>query len=108
MVVPHGQPAGSAQTQEKHGEKVKVDHTLTLLIVFTVALGMVLGHFVLPEQCWLDHYYDPMPPQMEAFVADHGGSLAAREFVQRLQGEIDHYRRNKAYYGYVFFVGRKK
>ena len=68
----------------------------------------VLGHFVLPEQCWLDHYYDPMPPQMEAFVADHGGSLAAREFVQRLQGEIDHYRRNKAYYGYVFFVGRKQ
>ena len=45
----HGQPAGSDQTQEKHGEKVKVDHTLTLLIVFTVALGMVLGHFVLPD-----------------------------------------------------------
>lgn len=45
----HGQPAGSAQPQEKHGEKVKVDHTLTLLIVFTVALGMVLGHFVLPD-----------------------------------------------------------
>lgn len=45
----HGQPAGSAQTQEKHGEKVKVDQTLTLLIVFTVALGMVLGHFVLPD-----------------------------------------------------------
>lgn len=45
----HGQPAGSAQTQEKHGEKVKVDHTLTLLIVFTVAFGMVLGHFVLPD-----------------------------------------------------------
>lgn len=45
----HGQPAGSAQAQEKHGEKVKVDHTLTLLIVFTVALGMVLGHFVLPD-----------------------------------------------------------
>ena len=45
----HGQPAGSAQIQEKHGEKVKVDHTLTLLIVFTVALGMVLGHFVLPD-----------------------------------------------------------
>ena len=45
----HGQPAGSTQTQEKHGEKVKVDHTLTLLIVLTVALGMVLGHFVLPD-----------------------------------------------------------
>ena len=45
----HGPPAGSAQAQEKHGEKVKVDHTLPLLIVFTVALGMVLGHFVLPD-----------------------------------------------------------
>ena len=45
----HGQPAGSAQTQEKHGEKVQVDHTLTLLIVFTVALGMVVGHVALPD-----------------------------------------------------------
>ena len=45
----HGQPAGSAQTQEKHGEKVKVDHTHPQLRVFTVAHGMVLGHFVLPD-----------------------------------------------------------
>lgn len=68
----------------------------------------VLGHFVLPERCWTDNYYTPMPPQMEAFVADHGGSLGAREFVKRLQEEIEHYKRNGRYYGYVFFVGRKK
>ena len=28
-----GQPAGSAQTQQTHGETAKVDHTLTLIIV---------------------------------------------------------------------------
>lgn len=68
----------------------------------------VLHHFVLPPHCWLDNYYDPMPPQMEAFLADHGGSLAARGFMQRLQGEIEHYKQNGCYYGYVFFIGRKK
>lgn len=46
-----GRPAGSAQTQEHHGkgEKVKVDHTFTLILVVTVALGMVSGRFLLPQ-----------------------------------------------------------
>lgn len=44
-----GRPAGSAQSQEQHGEKVKVDHTLTLIIVVAVVLGMAVGHFILPD-----------------------------------------------------------
>lgn len=44
-----GQPAGSAQTQQTHGETAKVDHTLTLIIVAAVVLGMAAGHFVLPD-----------------------------------------------------------
>lgn len=44
-----GRPAGSAQSQEQQGEKVKVDHTLTLIIVVAVVLGMAVGHFILPD-----------------------------------------------------------
>ncbi len=44
-----GQPAGSTQTQQTHGETAKVDHTLTLIIVAAVVLGMAAGHFVLPD-----------------------------------------------------------
>lgn len=44
-----GRPAGSAPAQEKQGEKVKVDHTLTLVIVAAVVLGMVSGRFLLPN-----------------------------------------------------------
>lgn len=44
-----GRPAGSTQSQEHQGEKVKVDHTLTLVIVAAVVLGMAAGHFVLPD-----------------------------------------------------------
>lgn len=46
-----GRPAGSAPHQERHsrGEKVKVDHTFTLILVVTVVLGMVSGRFLLPQ-----------------------------------------------------------
>lgn len=44
-----GRPVGSTQSKEQQGEKVKVDHTLTLIIVAAVVLGMAVGHFVLPD-----------------------------------------------------------
>lgn len=44
-----GRPAGSTQSQKHSGEKVKVDHTFTLILVVTVALGMAVGRFVLPQ-----------------------------------------------------------
>lgn len=68
----------------------------------------IIGHFILPEHCWLENYYLPMEPQMKSFLADHHDSLAARHFVTRLQDEISYYKTNKQYYGYVFFIGRKR
>ena len=44
-----GRPAGSAHSQEGPREKVKVDHTFTLILVVTVVLGMVSGRFLLPR-----------------------------------------------------------
>ena len=44
-----GRPAGSAHSQEGSREKVKVDHTFTLILVVTVVLGMVFGRFLLPQ-----------------------------------------------------------
>lgn len=38
-----------AQTQETGGQAVKVDHTLTAVIVAAVVLGMAAGYFVLPQ-----------------------------------------------------------
>ena len=42
-------PVGSAQSRGDRGEAVRVDHTLTVVIVITVALGMGAGRFVLPD-----------------------------------------------------------
>lgn len=44
-----GRPAGSDHSQEGPREKVKVDHTFTLILVVTVVLGMVSGRFLLPQ-----------------------------------------------------------
>ena len=65
------------------------------------------AHFILPETCWTKNYYEPMAPVMEAFLQDHKNSAAAQSFVNRLKEEIAYYEKNKEYFGYVFYIGKK-
>lgn len=44
-----GRPVGSTQSEKHPREKVKIDHTFTLILVVTVVLGMVSGRFLLPQ-----------------------------------------------------------
>ena len=41
-------PAQAEENAAHGGQSAKVDHTLTILIVITVAVGMLAGYFVLP------------------------------------------------------------
>ena len=65
------------------------------------------AHFILPETCWTKNYYEPMKPAMETFLQDHPGEKAAQIFIGRLKDEIAYYEKNKQYFGYVFFIGKK-
>ena len=65
------------------------------------------AHFILPETCWTENYYEPMRPAMEAFLQDHPDDAAAQVFVDRLKEEIAYYKENKQHFGYVFFIGKK-
>lgn len=67
-----------------------------------------LAHFVQPATCWTDEYYGPMNRVFELFLACHGHSDNAKLFVQRLREEIDLYDQYSEYYGYVFYIGRKR
>lgn len=66
-----------------------------------------VGYFVLPERCWLDHYYRPLQQRFDDFLARHGHSDAARAIVDAEQHEIALYERFAAHVSYGFYIARR-
>jgi len=64
--------------------------------------------FALPEVCWTDHFYGPQPEVQEAFLASHAGNEAAKAFIENQRHEQRLYEKYKEYYGYAFYIGRKR
>lgn len=63
--------------------------------------------FILPENCWTDHFYVKQVKAQEVFLAKHRGNKAAEELVENERREARLYAKYKEYYGYVFYIGKK-
>lgn len=63
--------------------------------------------FILPENCWLEHFYAPQVAMREAFLKKYAGNKTAAEFVANQRHEEELYNKYKEYYGYVFYIGKK-
>lgn len=63
--------------------------------------------FILPENCWTDHFYVPQVKAQELFLKNHAGDKTAEEFIANERHESQLYYRFKEYYGYVFYIGKK-
>lgn len=66
-----------------------------------------IGHFMLPPDCWLEHYYKPLQDGFDAFLNRHHNSALAREIVAQEIAEIALYSKYKTYYSYGFYVAQK-
>lgn len=66
-----------------------------------------LGYFVLPEKCWLDHYYRPMQARFDDFLNRNGQSEEAHAIVAAEQREIDLYETYKSHISYGVYIARK-
>ena len=66
-----------------------------------------LGHFILPDAAWWDHYYTPLESKLPALSARYAPDKAALGVVDATKREIGMRRRFPSCYGYAFFVGRK-
>jgi SAM-dependent methyltransferase len=66
-----------------------------------------VASFILPENCWTEHFYDPQVEAQEAFLKKHKGDKAAEEFIENQRHETQLYYKYKEYYGYVFYIGKK-
>lgn len=72
------------------------------------AAGYVpVANFILPSTCWTDHYYVPQEAQQGPFLKKHAGNTTAEELVASMRLESELYDKYGAYYGYVFYIGRK-
>jgi len=66
-----------------------------------------MATFVVPETCWTDYYYAQQPQMEESFLKKYNGNKAAEELIKSERYEVELYRKYKAYYGYVFYIGKK-
>jgi ubiquinone/menaquinone biosynthesis C-methylase UbiE len=66
-----------------------------------------VASFILPENCWIDHFYAPQVAAQDAFLKKHVGNQTAEALIANQRHEAQLYDKYKAYYGYVFYVGRK-
>jgi len=68
---------------------------------------MPTATFILPDSCWLEDFYPPQVEAQKAFLKKHAGNKAAEGFIANQRHESQLYNKYKAYYGYVFYIGKK-
>jgi SAM-dependent methyltransferase len=63
--------------------------------------------FILPENCWTEHFYAPQVTVQEAFLKKYAGNKTAEDFIAYQRYEAQLYYKYRKYYGYVFYIGKK-
>jgi len=66
-----------------------------------------IATFVLPENCWTEHFYVPQVSAQEKFLQKYAGNKTAEELVENQRHEAELYYTYKEYYGYAFYIGKK-
>lgn len=66
-----------------------------------------VASFILPEACWIEHYFAPQAEVREKFLKKYAGNEAVERFVAFGRREAELYGKYKEFYGYVFYIGKK-
>lgn len=62
--------------------------------------------YKLPETIWTD-YYSKQALNIDSFLKKHKGNKTAEEFAASQRYEAALYDKYKAYYGYMFYIGKR-
>ena len=63
--------------------------------------------FILPENCWTEHFYQPQVEVQELFLKKYAGNKTAEDFIANQRHEMHLYNKYKDFYGYVFYIGKR-
>lgn len=61
-----------------------------------------------PGECCSEEFYRPQPAAQERFLQKHRGNRVAEDFIANMRHEADLYSQYGEYYGYTFFIGKKR
>jgi ubiquinone/menaquinone biosynthesis C-methylase UbiE len=64
----------------------------------------VLGHFTLPESCWLEEYYAPLLARVAMLREKYASDAKKQTMLDEELLEVDLYRKYSQWYGYAFYV----
>ena len=65
-----------------------------------------IATYMLPEKIWTD-YYAWQTSRRQQFLEKYQGNKTIENFVASQQYEAELYSIYKAYYGYMFYIGKK-
>ncbi|MCD8093888.1 MAG: class I SAM-dependent methyltransferase [Bacteroides sp.] len=63
--------------------------------------------FILPENCWTEHYFASKVAAQKIFLKKYAGNKTAEEFSTLQTVEDELYHKYKEFYGYTFFIAKK-
>jgi len=63
--------------------------------------------FILPENCWTEHFYEPLVVAQQKFLEKHEGNKTAEDYIAWERYESEMYYKYKKFYGYVFYIAKK-
>lgn len=63
--------------------------------------------FIIPEDCWTEHFFAPCHKAQEEFLKKYPGNKMAEDLVVNQCREEGLYNKYKTSYGYVFYIGKK-
>lgn len=66
-----------------------------------------VGYFILPEECWIDNYYNPIEERFDEFLNKHDNSDIAKKIVDAEKEEIRKYKKYKSYFSYGFYIAKR-
>ncbi|QFU75826.1 class I SAM-dependent methyltransferase [Halioglobus maricola] len=66
-----------------------------------------IGYFLLPEECWTEHYYAPLAAEFEPFLKRHEDSEAASAIVAENRAEIALHEKYSGDFSYGMYIARK-
>ncbi|HKJ61560.1 MAG TPA: class I SAM-dependent methyltransferase [Hyphomicrobiales bacterium] len=96
-------PDPPAETVESFAEYPTMRDPQGCREIVTACGYKLLGDFVLPEQDWLN-YYEPMELRVAELRGKYADDPVGAVMLDKAQAEIDDYRRNSSWYGYMFLV----
>ncbi|MDR1056701.1 MAG: class I SAM-dependent methyltransferase [Prevotellaceae bacterium] len=68
---------------------------------------ILVATFIIPENCWIEHFYVPCCKIHEVFLKKHAGNKMAEELIVSELHDMEIYCKYKEFYGYVFYIGKK-